>query len=97
MVTFAANSFAWRQGISTAFQGREACRPSGAGTDQVRACNQSQDNPSPRSHGLAVVARPRRRGDRIDHLPGRLSEDEARRIAANIAKPELLRGSKRPI
>ena len=32
---------------------------------QVRACNQSQDSTGPRSHGPAIVARPRRRRDRV--------------------------------
>ena len=37
----------------------------GAGADQVRARDQSQDRQGPRSRRAANAARPRRRGDRV--------------------------------
>ena len=46
-------------------QGREACRPSGAGTDQVRAGSQPQDREDARAGNPDNRARPRRRGDRM--------------------------------
>ena len=46
-------------------QGREACRPSGADADQVRAGDQPQDRQSAWARSTTVAARPRRRGDRV--------------------------------
>ena len=46
-------------------QGREASRPAGAGTDQVRAGHQSQDRQGARPRHAANGARARRRGDRV--------------------------------
>jgi hypothetical protein len=46
-------------------QGREAGRPPGAGADQIRAGDQSQDRQGTGSHNSAGSARPRRRGDRV--------------------------------
>src|SRR5262249_11987142 len=46
-------------------QGREACRPAGAGSDQVRTGDQPQDRQGSRPRGAAVASRPRRRGDRM--------------------------------
>ena len=46
-------------------QGREAGRPAGAGADQVRTRDQSQDRQGAWPHHSAVATRPRRRGDRI--------------------------------
>src|SRR5262249_1225131 len=43
----------------------EACRSAGAGTDQVRAGNQSQDRQGAGPRRASDVARPRRRGDRV--------------------------------
>jgi putative ABC transport system substrate-binding protein len=55
-------------------QGREAGRPSGAGPDQVRACDQRQDRQGARAHGARSPARARRLGRTISlidcrHLP----------------------------
>src|SRR5450830_1571228 len=47
-------------------QGREAGRPSGAGADQVRTCDQPEDRQGAWPHRAAAAARPRRRGDRIE-------------------------------
>ena len=47
-------------------QGREAGRPPGAGADQIRAGDQSQDRQGAGSHNSAGSARPRRRGDRMN-------------------------------
>ena len=44
-------------------QGREAGQPSGAGTDQVRAGDQSHDRAGARHRGATAAARARRRGD----------------------------------
>ena len=49
-------------------QGREAGRPTGAGTHQVRTCNQPQDGKSTRHQRANLAARPRRRGDRMTAL-----------------------------
>jgi len=46
-------------------EGREARRPPGAGADEVRAGDQSQDGESARPRSPADTARPRRRGDRV--------------------------------
>src|SRR5262249_47596826 len=46
-------------------KGRQACRPSGAGADQVRAGDQSQDRKGAWPHRAAHAARSRRRGDRV--------------------------------
>ena len=46
-------------------QGREARRPSGAVTDQVRTGDQPEDRQGARPRNSADIARPRRRGDRI--------------------------------
>ena len=46
-------------------QGRETCRSSGAGADQVRAGHQPQDRQGARPGRAADAARPRRRGDRM--------------------------------
>src|SRR5262245_22971455 len=46
-------------------QGREACRPAGASTDQVRVDDQPQDRQGARPRSPADAARPRRRGDRM--------------------------------
>src|SRR5262245_39490246 len=46
-------------------QRREARRPSGAGADQVRARDQSQDCQGARPHRATDAARARRRGDRV--------------------------------
>ena len=53
-------------------QGREARRPAGAGADQVRAGDQSQDREGARPHRAADAARPRRRGDRMRRVRCRL-------------------------
>jgi len=51
-------------------EGREARRPPGAGADEVRAGDQSQDGESARPRSPADTARPRRRGDRMTrHSP----------------------------
>ena len=47
-------------------QGREAGRPSGAGADQVRAGDQSQNRQGTGPHNSAGSACPRRRGDRMN-------------------------------
>jgi hypothetical protein len=44
---------------------REARRSSGAGSDQVRACDQPQNRQGARHRSAAHAARPRRRGDRV--------------------------------
>ena len=46
-------------------QGREARRPTSAGTDQVRAGNQPQDREDTWPRDPGDRARPRRRGDRM--------------------------------
>src|SRR5262249_32652874 len=46
-------------------QGRKTWGPVGAGTDQVRTGDQSQDRQSARPHRAAGAARPRRRGDGV--------------------------------
>jgi putative tryptophan/tyrosine transport system substrate-binding protein len=46
-------------------QGREACRPAGAGADPVRAGDQPQDRQGARPHRAADAHCPRRRGDRV--------------------------------
>ena len=46
-------------------QGRKAGRPAGAGADQVRVGDQSQDREGARPRSSADAARPRRRGDRM--------------------------------
>ena len=46
-------------------QGREARRPSGAGANQVRIGDQSQNRQGARPDNSVLVARPRRRGDRV--------------------------------
>src|SRR6516164_7141534 len=46
-------------------QGRETCRPAGAGANQIRADHQSQDREGPWSRRAGHIARPRRRGDRM--------------------------------
>ena len=46
-------------------QRREARRPAGAGADQVRVGDQSQDREGARPRRAADAARPRRRGDRM--------------------------------
>src|SRR5262249_21621099 len=46
-------------------QGRKACRPSGAGANQVRAGDQPQDRQGARHRDAGQRARPRRRGDRM--------------------------------
>src|SRR6266404_2238648 len=46
-------------------QGREARRPSGAGSDQVRTCDKPQDREGAWHRRAADAARARRRGDRI--------------------------------
>jgi putative tryptophan/tyrosine transport system substrate-binding protein len=46
-------------------QGREACRPASAGTDEVRAGHQPQDHQGAWPRRAAHAARPRRRGDRV--------------------------------
>src|SRR5262249_32999809 len=47
-------------------QGREARRPAGAGADQVRVGDQSQDGESARPRSAGKCARARRRGDRMN-------------------------------
>src|SRR6516225_4793812 len=47
-------------------QGREAGRAAGRPPDEVRACDQSQDRKDSRSRYSTDVARPRRRGDRVN-------------------------------
>src|SRR5215831_6469454 len=51
-------------------QGRKTWGSAGAGTDQVRAGDQSQDRQSARPRSAADAARPRRRGDRIERPEG---------------------------
>src|SRR5262249_654044 len=46
-------------------QGRETCRPAGAGANQIRADHQPQDREGPWSRRAADPARTRRRGDRM--------------------------------
>src|SRR5262249_26011000 len=46
-------------------QGREACRPAGAGPNQIRAGHQPEDRQSARIDRARQAARPRRRGDRV--------------------------------
>src|SRR5262249_14557336 len=46
-------------------QGREARRPAGAGTDQARTGDQSEDRQVARPRPAELCARPRRRGDRM--------------------------------
>ena len=55
------------------FQGCEACRPAGRTTDQVRAGDQFEDRQGTRPHRAALLARPRRRSDRITTMA--LAED----------------------
>src|SRR5262245_23894903 len=57
-----SNSTGWRRSHP---QGREACRPAGAGSNQIRACHQPQDCEGARPRSAADAARPRRRGDRM--------------------------------
>src|SRR5262245_47458419 len=45
--------------------GREACRPSGTGSDQVRVGDQPQNRQVARPRSAADAARARRRGDRM--------------------------------
>src|SRR5262249_55218600 len=52
-------------------KGREAGRPAGAGTHQVRVGNQSQYGQGARPRCATHAARPRRRGDRMS-APGKL-------------------------
>src|SRR6516165_7636469 len=47
-------------------KGREARRPTGAGADQVRVGDQSQDGESARPRSAGKCARARRRGDRMN-------------------------------
>jgi len=49
-------------------QGRQSRRTAGAAADPVRASDQHEDGQSARPHRAALVARPRRRGDRIEML-----------------------------
>jgi hypothetical protein len=55
-------------------QGRQAGRPSGAITDQVRVGDQSEDRQGARPHRAANTACARQRGDRIEMLFARVHE-----------------------
>ncbi len=55
-------------------QGREAVRPSGASTDQVRACHQLKDSQRAGNDAPSCFARRCRRGDRITMLFAALNE-----------------------
>src|SRR5262249_46239707 len=46
-------------------QGRKACRPAGASTDQVRVGNQPQDRHGARPFSATITTVSRRRSDRI--------------------------------
>src|SRR5262249_551907 len=48
------------------YQGPKAFRFARASIDQVRVCDQSQDRQGARHHRAAAIARPRRRGNRMN-------------------------------
>src|SRR5262249_30565563 len=49
--------------------GREACRPAGAGSDQVRTGDQPEDSQGSRHRSACITACPRGRGDRMKPAP----------------------------
>jgi putative ABC transport system substrate-binding protein len=51
--------------VDRILKGREAGRPAGAGSDQVRTRDQFEDSEGARPHSAADAARPRRRGHRM--------------------------------
>jgi adenine-specific DNA-methyltransferase len=69
-------------------EGRQARRPAGPATDQIRAGDQPEDRQGARPHRAAIAARPRRRGHRMSC---------SRRVAAGLTqysccRKKLLRG-----